>query len=548
MFRTIVLVLLLSYCSFSTASAFFDSVKQGILAVENKSQFLSELGNAARFDPWAQLFMAIRHSNVFEENRSQAWELLWIEDPGLQLALDLLGVEDNHSLLIGGITKPESEYWYHESAKSLPIAAWLYAIHSIRTASVNTKNQNTFHWVELLIGAANKGLPLAHTLLGQFYYHGYYVKKDIEKSRYHIEKAFWSTTETASQLLAINTNQYDINSLQIRTLESLAARAHAVANTYKYLLDKDAGHEVDQMLNDAMLNNYPFSFYIKYLELLENSNFVSADKLLKKAIKLDFVPALLEGAKQTEQRAASYGFTAFQLYYKAYLFGSDSAPFYIGRMLWKDNRMSEATYWLNRSDTRHKSQSALLLANILEREVEPDFITIFNHYHTAAKDGIVHAQFQLATFFEKGVGCEQSDEQAIKWLVEAANNGHAGAQRSIGIRYYYGNGTSPDFKKAKYWLHLASLENDAIAQYYLGMLYQNGNGVSVDVQKAIGYYKQSHTQGYLKATFRLAQVFERKNAKRSAEYYQKVIDAEHPLANLASLNQSTLSIQELKPD
>ena len=56
------------------------------------------------------------------------------------------------------------------------------------------------------------------------------------------------------------------------------------------------------------------------------------------------------------------------------------------------------------------------------------------YHEKAARQGDKQRQFQLATYYQDGLGCEQSHTRAAEWFKKAALQGHAGAQHNIGMR------------------------------------------------------------------------------------------------------------------
>jgi hypothetical protein len=64
-------------------------------------------------------------------------------------------------------------------------------------------------------------------------------------------------------------------------------------------------------------------------------------------------------------------------------------------------------------------------------------------WHLTAEMGFVKAQHNLAVMYEKGRGVAQSDAEAARWFLKAAEQGHARAQCKLDEIYSEGKGDSP---------------------------------------------------------------------------------------------------------
>jgi len=113
----------------------------------------------------------------------------------------------------------------------------------------------------------------------------------------------------------------------------------------------------------------------------------------------------------------------------------------------------------------------------------------------AAEQNEPKAQRELGICYHLGRGVVKDDAEAVKWYRKAAEQNHAEAQDNLGTCYYAGLGVTKDQAEAvKWWLRAAD-QNDAGAQYNLGVYYFNGQGVSKDQSKAVDWYRQAAGQG-----------------------------------------------------
>ncbi len=86
--------------------------------------------------------------------------------------------------------------------------------------------------------------------------------------------------------------------------------------------------------------------------------------------------------------------------------------------------------------------------------------------------------------YYSGKGVEKDPVEAVKWLRNAASEGHIKAQYNLGVIYSKGDGVDKDVKEAANWFYLAAEQDFPKAQYYLGLLYGNGHGLPQSYSEA----------------------------------------------------------------
>ena len=102
----------------------------------------------------------------------------------------------------------------------------------------------------------------------------------------------------------------------------------------------------------------------------------------------------------------------------------------------------------------------------------------YQEFLAAARAGHADSQFNVALMYERGIGVEKNEKQAVVWYGKAAAQGNMAAQYNLGVLYENGRGTAVDFSKANAWYRKASVQGDALAIGNLGMLYVRGQGVT----------------------------------------------------------------------
>ena len=80
-----------------------------------------------------------------------------------------------------------------------------------------------------------------------------------------------------------------------------------------------------------------------------------------------------------------------------------------------------------------------------------DFKTAASIYEPLAEQGDVTAKYELGILYFRGMGVEQSYEQAAKWHRKAAEQGHVDAQYSIGAMHFNRDIPTEDYREAANW-------------------------------------------------------------------------------------------------
>jgi len=142
---------------------------------------------------------------------------------------------------------------------------------------------------------------------------------------------------------------------------------------------------------------------------------------------------------------------------------------------------------------------------------------ILDDVQVRAKAGDASAQYALGIAYanREDVIQHHANQESVKWLRKAANQGHWAAQHALGMSYFSGKGVEVNKEEAQRWFALAetnrkgkrkdTIQEDAIktpedplkvlreaaeqgnvvAQHNLGMCYDNGYaGVEVDRKEA----------------------------------------------------------------
>ena len=100
------------------------------------------------------------------------------------------------------------------------------------------------------------------------------------------------------------------------------------------------------------------------------------------------------------------------------------------------------------------------------------------------------ANMDSATVFERCKLYYSSENytEAFKYCKKSAEEGILGAQFDLASMYHNGEGVKQDYFKAFEWIQKAAEQGDALAQLYLGNMYYDGHGVRQNYTKAKEYF------------------------------------------------------------
>ena len=131
----------------------------------------------------------------------------------------------------------------------------------------------------------------------------------------------------------------------------------------------------------------------------------------------------------------------------------------------------------------------------------------FKWYLKAAEQGHPDAQDRLAKCYYKGDGVAKDMKKAAAWFLKAAEQGQLQAMSNIGSCYLYGDGVERNEAEAVKWFRKASERGFAPAQCNLGYCYAYGKGVAMDKAEAVKLYRKSAEAGCAKSQLNLAQCY-----------------------------------------
>lgn len=193
--------------------------------------------------------------------------------------------------------------------------------------------------------------------------------------------------------------------------------------------------------------------------------------------------------------------------------------------------------------------------------VEESAHLAFTYFSSAADCGNNRAQLFLSTFYEKGEGVEQSNEQAIKYLEMAANANfveayfrlgrllrkverYDDAEKWLNLALEHMCSEHPDYTEALILLgdlyyekdhndpklyeyyHKAAIRGSSRAKFSLGALYKYGiGGVSQDENQSLYWYRSAAKDGFAPAQYSVGRYYYGKDDYEMAiSWLQKAVE------------------------
>lgn len=120
-----------------------------------------------------------------------------------------------------------------------------------------------------------------------------------------------------------------------------------------------------------------------------------------------------------------------------------------------------------------------------------------------ADAGDAEAQFRVGTAYDTGNGAPRSGEQAMKYYLMAAEQGHVEAQNSVGS----GLQAEERYSEALAWFERAAAQGHALATNNLAYLYDLGLGVKQDRRKGFELYSRAADLGWAESMWNIANMY-----------------------------------------
>lgn len=221
--------------------------------------------------------------------------------------------------------------------------------------------------------------------------------------------------------------------------------------------------------------------------------------------------------------------------------GDIDAQYEVGIMYLKGQGVKpdrrKAIEWLKTAAENGNDQAGSKLARIEKNRQS------FEKMRKQADGGDSRAQYETGMMLLSGKGTDIDPDSALRWLEEAARQGHKKAITRLGILYFKGDAVAGNPQRAVELLQRVA-SDQALAQYYLGEAYATGKGVDRDYATALNWYRQAEQSGYRRATGKVINMEEeiRMLERRKARVAREKAEQEK-LAREASAQQQEASQQ-----
>ena len=97
----------------------------------------------------------------------------------------------------------------------------------------------------------------------------------------------------------------------------------------------------------------------------------------------------------------------------------------------------------------------------------------------------------LGTLYLNGINGITNYELAMKWLTEAAQNGHANAHANIAVLYYNGLGVDKNEELGLQFLKKSAELGSPDSAYKLGRMFSDEDNAFFDLTKAFDYFQSA---------------------------------------------------------
>ena len=146
--------------------------------------------------------------------------------------------------------------------------------------------------------------------------------------------------------------------------------------------------------------------------------------------------------------------------------------------------------WFRKAAAKgHPGAAAHLGAYLFNAE---EYADAFAWFEKAAIEGEADAAYNLATCYERGLGCDADDAKAARWLETAADAGLSKAQYALGTR----RRREGEYARGYALIDLAARQGLPEAEYEMADANARGLGVPVDAAAATAGFASAARKGH----------------------------------------------------
>lgn len=137
------------------------------------------------------------------------------------------------------------------------------------------------------------------------------------------------------------------------------------------------------------------------------------------------------------------------------------------------------------SDVLGQESSDINIENHLGLSLSPE------QAREMSEKGDVNAQVELGLRYRLGIGVQENQKEAERWLLIASEQNNSLAEYNLAFLYF----AKRDVKTAIKWIHKAANNGFTEAQNFLGNLYVNGKAIPSDYSQAIKWFQLAANKG-----------------------------------------------------
>ncbi|KAL7720403.1 hypothetical protein QTN25_002440 [Entamoeba marina] len=364
--------------------------------------------------------------------------------------------------------------------------------------------------IEYYENAGNQNDVDALNNLGKIYQDGDGVQKDIKKAIEYYEKAANQNFSYALFNLGILYRDGDGVKKDIKKSIEYFEKA---ANKN----DLDALYELGNIYYEGDGVQRDIKKGIEYLEKAANKNDLDAN------FKLGYIYAEEDCIEKDINKAIEY-------YEKAAKQNQPDALHNLGLIYYEgivvEKDIEKGIEYLEKSAIQNSLDALYRLGKIyyIGDCVEKDMDKAIRCFENAALQNNPKALNKLGNIYLEGDGVEKDINKAIDCFEKASIQNHRDALNNLGDIYLQGEGVEKNLIKAFQCFKSAAFLNYSYAQFNLGWMYQNGEGVEKDIYKAINYYECAANQNNTDAYFELGKLYldgicVEKDVNKAIEYF-----------------------------
>ena len=282
--------------------------------------------------------------------------------------------------------------------------------------------------------AGQQNYALCYTMLGDFYYTGEGVERDVTKAIKYYALADNLDEKYASRILGV------LNIFRNDFQKEVA------------LLDKS-----NQNKNDKVLYSLGVIYYQGYRV---KQNFKKAKELFTKAAKLNSIDAF---------------------YYLGIIYEK-------GLGTKRDYSMAKYCFEKAAKENIGCSNMRLGLLYYYGLGVEIDYEKAKEYLEKSAMKKNPEALLQIGEMYFDGKGVEKNISKSKEYFELSASEGYSEAMVRLGFLYYQGLGVEKNYEKSFEFFHSAAEKENFNAYFFVALQYENVKNVDYDISQAIELY------------------------------------------------------------